>query len=325
MTAILPLERRGIPASRLVLGCMGLGGGWNSDPVTDEHYKQASETMEAALASGITMFDHADIYTMGKAEMVFGNALREHTGLRESIILQSKCGIRFSDGPDKPHRFDFSSEHILSSVDGILSRLKTDYLDILLLHRPDPLMEPEEVADAFEKLIAAGKVRHFGVSNMGAGQIRLLQSACTVPLIVNQLELNLAHTDWIDQGVHINQHAGKDQIFPEGTLEFMRMENIQIQAWGPLARGLFTGAPLENQPDHIKDTAALVAELAEEKDTSPEAIVLAWLMKHPACVQPVIGTVNPVRIKACAKAIDLSLTREEWYRLYLASRGRPLP
>ncbi|MCZ8522797.1 MULTISPECIES: aldo/keto reductase [Paenibacillus] len=325
MNGTLALHHHGVEASRLVLGCMGLGGSWDREPFTQEHVKQAQEAVEAALAAGITMFDHADIYTMGKAEEVFGAVLKERPELRERILLQSKCGIRFEEGPGRPGRYDFSQEHILQSVDGILQRLGTEYIDILLLHRPDPLMEPEEVAEAFARLKSSGKVRGFGVSNMSGGQMRFLQSALDEPLLVNQLELNLAKLDWVDAGVHVNQAAGTGVSFPDGTLEYCRSEKVQVQAWGPLARGLFSGRDVSGEPESVQATAALVAELAEAKAVPAEAIVLAWLMRHPAGIQPVLGTVQPQRIAACAESLKVQLSREEWYSLYVSSRGQRLP
>lgn len=320
----IPIQQRGLAASRLVLGCMGLGGGWNDEPITEQHLAAAHAAVEAALEAGINMFDHADIYTRGKAEEVFGQVLKERPEWRERIVLQSKCGIRFADN-GIPGRYDFSKEHILRSVDGSLKRLGIEYLDILLFHRPDPLMEPEEVAEAMSALKSAGKVRAFGVSNMSAGQIRLLQAYSKEPFIVNQLEMSLAKIGWLDQGVHVNQNAAKEDIFPEGTLEYCRLENIQIQAWGPLAQGLFSGRDLSDQPASIRETAELVQAMANEKGTTREAIILAWLMRHPAGIQPVIGTANPERIRACGEAVNLTLTREEWYTLYVSSRGRALP
>ncbi|RJG22988.1 aldo/keto reductase family oxidoreductase [Paenibacillus thiaminolyticus] len=320
----IPIQQRGLAASRLVLGCMGLGGGWNDEPITEQHLAAAHEAVEAALEAGINMFDHADIYTRGKAEQVFGQVLKERPELREHIVLQSKCGIRFADN-GIPGRYDFSKEHILQSVDGSLRRLGVEYLDILLFHRPDPLMEPEEVAEAISALKSAGKVRAFGVSNMSAGQIRLLQAYSKEPFIVNQLEMSLAKIGWLDEGVHVNQNAAKEDIFPEGTMEYCRLENIQIQAWGPLAQGVFSGRGLSDQPASINETAELVQAMANEKGTTPEAIILAWLMRHPAGIQPVIGTANPERIRACGEAVNITLTREEWYTLYVSSRGRALP
>lgn len=322
----LPINQNGLNASELVFGCMGLGGGWDRQPIEPAHVKQTHEAVEAALASGINMFDHADIYTFGKAETVFGQVLKEKPGLREEIIIQSKCGIRFGDqASGLPTRYDFSKSYILDSVDGILSRLGIEHLDILLLHRPDPLMDPSEVGEAFHQLKASGKVRSFGVSNMSAGQIRLLQQHTDEKIIVNQLEMSLHKIGWLDTGVHVNQEAARQNTFPEGTLEYCQMENIQIQSWGSLAKGLYSGKNIENESESVKNTAALVQKLAEEKQTTPEAIVLAWLMRHPAGIQPVIGTANPDRIKASADAVTVTLTRDEWYTLYVSSRGVNLP
>ncbi|MNW42531.1 Oxidoreductase YdhF [compost metagenome] len=323
---VLPIHDHGLHASRLILGCMGLGGGWSRDPIQSEHVTQAQEAVETALANGIHMFDHADIYAFGKAETVFGQVLKEKPALREQMIIQSKLGIRFPDESNGiPARYDFSKDYILESVDGILSRLGLDYLDILLLHRPDALMDAREVAEAFHQLKASGKARYFGVSNMSAGQIRLLQNHCSEKLVVNQLELSLHKIGWLETGIHVNQDAARNNIFPEGTLEYCQMENIQLQAWGSLAKGLYSGASLQDASEHVKNTALLVNRLAEEKQTSREAIVLAWLMKHPATIQPIIGTTDPSRIKACAEAEIVKLSRDEWYALYVSSRGISLP
>jgi len=321
----IQLEKHGIEASRLVMGCMGLGGGWNQNPITVDDVKQAHQVVDAALSIGINMFDHADIYTFGKAETVFGQVLKERKELRENLLLQSKCGIRFEEGPGRPGRYDFSSDYIYSSVDGILGRLGVEYIDFLLLHRPDPLMEPEVVAEVIRELKEAGKVRYFGVSNMSAAQIKLLQFYSDEPLIVNQLEMSLAKLDWLETGVLVNQNESRNAHFSEGTLEYCHLENIQIQAWGSLAQGLFSGRNIDAQSQAIKDTAALVQELAEQKQTSPEAIQLAWLMRHPAGIQPVLGTTQPERIQKCGEALKLTLTREEWYSLYVSSRGSRLP
>lgn len=323
--AIMPLSRRNIPASRLVLGCMGLGGSWDDSPVTVEHVKQAHEAVDAALSVGINMFDHADIYTRGKAEKVFGQVLQERPELRDQIIIQTKCAIRFAEDNGVPGRYDFSKKHILSSVDRSLQRLGVEYLDLLLLHRPDPLMDPAEVAEAIDTLKASGKVRSFGVSNMHAGQISLLQAYSKEPFIVNQLQMSLHNIGWLDAGVQVNTPEARDNTFPEGTLEYCQLNHIQLQAWGPLDQGLYTVRPIDEMPDAVRETAAMVDRLAQAKETTPEAILLAWLMKHPAGIQPVIGTKNPDRIRACAGAELVELTREEWYALYVSSRGRALP
>ncbi|WP_046225673.1 aldo/keto reductase [Paenibacillus dauci] len=326
MNKIMPLAHRGISSSRLALGCMPFGGGWDQTPFTEEHVKEAEAAVDAALSIGITLFDHADIYTRGKAEQVFGRVLNNRPELRDQIVIQSKCGIQLGD-EELPGRFNFSKGHILDSVDGSMERLGTDYLDILLLHRPDPLVEPEEVAEAFASLKASGKVRYFGVSNMSAAQIAFLQQAIPDSFAVNQLEMSLGHLHFVDQGVHVNQAAGTAVNFAEGLMEYCRTQNIQLQAWGPLAQGKFSGRDVKDQPEHIQEAAKLVQQLANEKETTPEAIVLGWLMRHPAMIQPIIGTTNPQRIKACEDAERQSqlMTREEWYTLYVTARGESMP
>ncbi|WP_195576382.1 aldo/keto reductase [Paenibacillus sp. 1001270B_150601_E10] len=323
---VIPLQQHGFNTSRLVLGCMSFGGGWNNDPITDADMLKAEKGLDAALSIGINMLDHANIYTRGKAEEVFGRIFKAKPELREQLIVQTKCGIRFQEG-EVPGRYDFSKEHILSSVDASLKRLNTEYLDILLLHRPDPLMEPSEVAEAFGKLKAQGKVRAFGVSNMSVSQMRFLEHALSEKLIVNQLEMSLSHLHWLDQGVHVNQDAGTGVSFGEGIMEYCQMERVQLQAWGPLSQGRFTGRSVEQEPEHIQRTAALVKQLAEAKETTPEAIVLGWLMRHPAGIQPIIGSGNAERILACQDAEQQAklMTREEWYALYVAARGIHLP
>lgn len=260
----IPLQQREIDVSQLVLGCMGLGGEWDAAPITQEHVKQAHAAVEAALSIGINMFDHADIYTMGKAERVFGQVLRERKDLRSQIYIQSKCGIRFAEGAEIPGRYDFSTDHIRKSVDGSLQRLSIEYLDFLLLHRPDPLMDPQEVGETLQSLKTTGKVRHFGVSNMNAGQIQLLQSFCDEPLVINQLEMSLAKIGWLQTGVHVNQEVAAGNTFPNGTLEYLRLQGIQIQAWGPLAKGVFSGQSLGGQPNSVKATSQLVSQLAQQ-------------------------------------------------------------
>jgi predicted oxidoreductase len=320
----LPLSRYLADASPLIYGCMGLGGGWNKEAITQEHLKQTHNIIDATLENGINIFDHADIYTLGKAEEVFGQALLERPELREMIYLQSKCAIRFED-ESGPKRYDMSGEWIEQSVNNSLSRLKTDYLDLLILHRPDPLMQPEEVAQTLHALKASGKVRHFGVSNMQQHQMSLLQSCLNEPLVVNQIEMSLQQLGWLEEGVLAGNPQGKDVNFSAGTLEYCRLNSVQIQSWGSLAQGLFTGREITHEAVHIQQTAQLIASLAVEYQVSKEAIVLAWLMRHPANIQPVIGTTNIDRIKACTQASDIELTRAHWYALYVSSRGEELP
>lgn len=311
-------------ASRIVYGFMGLGGGWNTDPISSNEIKQAHQVVDSALESGINVFDHADIYTFNKAEQVFGEVLKARPELKEQLIIQSKCGIRFED-EHGPGRYDFSQQWINQSVDGILARLNIDCLDTLLLHRPDPLMQPEVIAETFNALISSGKVKHFGVSNMSQSQVHFLQHYLDQPLIANQIEISLKNLAWLDEAVTVGNPDGATVNFTSGTLEYCQMNNVQIQAWGSLCQGLFTGQSLENQPEHIAKTAQLVSQLAHQYNCSGEAILLAWLMRHPANIQPIIGTTNLKRIKDCSQAVNIELSREHWYQLYVSARGNSLP
>ena len=307
-----------LEVSRIGQGCMRL----SSDPAV------AVATIRAALDAGIRFFDHADIYGRGERERTFSAVWREFPGLRSQIVIQSKCGIRFAGdtGPNAPKRFDFSYEHILASVEGSLHRLGTDYLDILLLHRPDALVEPAEVARAFSALYQQDKVRYFGVSNHTPGQIELLRRWVDQPIVANQLQLSIAHTHLIDEGLVMNRADWPTPLRGEGTLDYCRLHDITIQAWTPLAAGMLTGKPLPETADpSVARTASLVAELAADKGVSREAIAIAWLLRHPAGIQPIIGTTNPSRIQAACQADGVTLSREEWYRLLIAGRGQELP
>ena len=306
-----------IKASRIALGCLTLSDNRN----------EAIAAIRAALDQDVNFFDHADIYGRGKREEVFAAIWGEIAGLRDKIILQSKCGIRIAGDPDgsSPARFDFSYEHIIQSVNGSLRRLKTDYLDILLLHRPDALVEPEEVARAFDRLQQEGKVRFFGVSNHTPLQIRFLQKYVDQPLVANQLQLSIVHTHLIDEGIVLNRSDYPEPTRGEGTLDFCLIHEITVQAWSPLAGGIVSGKPSPEPDERIEKAAALVAKMAEEKGVSKEAVVIAWLLRHPAHIQPVIGTMNPARITGACQADGIELTREEWYSLFDAGRGKRLP
>ena len=228
-------------ASRLVYGCMGLGGDWDSSPVTREHYTQARDVIETALENNITVFDHADIYTLTKAEQVFGQVLKDAPSLKDKMILQSKCAIRFEDEAG-PKRYDFSAKWITESVDGILSRLGIEQLDILLLHRPDPLIELSEVAQTIHDLQASGKIKHLGVSNMHGHQIAFLQSALDTPIVANQLEMSLAFRDWVEDGITTNSAHNRNMGYAPGTIEHCMLNKVQLQAWGSLAQGRYKNA-----------------------------------------------------------------------------------
>ena len=312
-----------IRTHRLVYGCMGLGGTWDTQPYGPREIDAAQAAIEAALEIGITAFDHADIYRNGKSEAVFGEVLARTPGLRSRILLQTKCGIHLPDGT-APGYYDLRAAHIVRSVEQSLTRLRTDVIDVLLLHRPDPLADPEEVAQALAALHRQGLVRHVGVSNMAAAQVAYLQAHLDLPLVVNQLQLSLAHRDWLEAGVLVNTRESGTLGFPLGTLEHCRRHRVGVQAWGPLAGGRFTGAP-QSAADHA--TAEHVAALAQRHGTTPEAIVLWWLQRHPARIAPVIGTARPERIRACGDAVRRApeLTHEQWYELWLTARGEPLP
>ncbi|WP_088817619.1 aldo/keto reductase [Kytococcus aerolatus] len=330
-------EVRDVRRADLLVGCMGLGGGWDAEPVTDEQVEQAGAVVEAALAAGLTWFDHADIYTRGKAEEAFGRALAERPGLRERIGLQSKCGILLPGeggvmcSGETHGRYDSSPEHVRRSLEGSLARLRTDHLDVLLVHRPDPLTHPGELGRTLDALVAEGLVRQVGVSNHSPAQVDRLQAGMSEPLVVNQLETSLAARGWVESGVLVNTDEGARVGFPHGALEQALAGGPRVQGWGALAQGRYSGRassatdPLEAARE--EQTARRVAALAAEHGTTPESIVLAWLQRHPARVAPVVGTTSPQRIAACADAAAgrVHLSRAEWYELWVTARGGPLP
>ncbi len=293
---------------RLIYGCMGLGGGWDTQPYAATDIASAEAAISAALEAGISAFDHADIYRYGKSEAVFGEILTRSAGLRERIVIQTKCGIRLPT-TDQIGHYDLRPDSIRSRVEESLARLRTDFVDVLLLHRPDPLAEPERIAEAFTDLHRQGLVRQFGVSNMSGPQIAHLQRHLDLPLVANQMEISLRRRDLIEA---------------PGTIEHCQAHGIGLQAWGPLAQGRFTQSPATPAEEA---TAALVAKLAEEKHTTPETVVLWWLRRHPARIAPVIGTTRPERIGACRDVVDRDpeLTHEEWYRLWVTARDAALP
>jgi predicted oxidoreductase len=315
-----PLGVSDLKVSQIGYGAMSIGGSWDNSPLTDSVRNSALQVLRTALDAGINFFDHADIYCNGKSEEVFSDLWKDTPHLRQQIYLQTKCGIRFTP----PHRFDFSHEHIVTSVEGSLKRLRTDYIDVLLLHRPDPLVEPEEVARTFDELQSAGKVRWFGVSNHTAAQMDLLRRYLHQPIVANQVEFNLIHTHLLDEGIVFNQNNPRIAR-NEGVIEYCRLHNITLQAWSPLATGKLTGKPYLKDGIHIQKTAELVAQMALEKGVQPEAILIAWILRHPAKIQPLLGTTNPRRILAACEAEKINLTREEWYSLFLTGRGEALP
>ncbi|HAV23806.1 MAG TPA: aldo/keto reductase [Bacteroidetes bacterium] len=320
------LPQSNLKVSSLIYGCMNIGGPWSPNPPDRATVDNALACVRTAVEGGINVFDHADIYGGGRSEEVF-SAVWSELGLKRSdVIIQSKCGIRRPGEPNaaSPHRFDFSFDHIVSSVDGILRRLKTDRLDILLLHRPDPLADPDEVARAFDHLRSNRMVHYFGVSNHNAAQIALLQRAVGVPLVANQLEFNLLHSDLIDEGVTVNDARQRATYRADGTLDYCRLNGISVQAYSPVAKGRLA-LPKRDDDERIQSTRQAVEHLAHHMGVSGEAVLLAWILRHPAKILPVIGTTRPDRITASLDALKIEMTREEWYSLYLAGRGRDLP
>lgn len=295
-----------ITTGAVALGCMRMG-------VLDE--KKVDEIMDSALENGVDFFDHADIYENGKAEEVFGEYLKRNKAIREKIVIQSKCAIH--DG-----QFDFSKEHILKSVDGSLKRLGVEYLDVLLLHRPDTLMEPEEVAEAFDELEAKGKVKYFGVSNQNMMQIELLKTAVKQPLIINQLQFSVTEAGMVTSGMNVNMKNPESVMHDGGILEYSRIKNMTIQTWSPFQHGFFGGNFVDNE--NFPHLNAALAKIGEKYNLTKTGVAAAWIMRHPANMQVVAGTMNPEHLTEICKAADVTLTRGEWYEIYRAA-GHRLP
>lgn len=293
-------------ASEISLGCMRL---------SKLTVKEARKLINTALEEKINFFDHADIYGGGRSEEVFSEAIDMKPSIREELIIQSKCGIRKG-------YYDFSKEHILNSVDGSLKRLKTDYLDVLLLHRPDALMEPEEVAEAFDILSSSGKVRHFGVSNENPMQIKLLSKYLNQKIIINQLQFGVMHTGIVEAGINVNMKNEASINRDDSVLDFCRLHDITIQPWSPFQYGFFEGVFLDN--DKFPELNKVVNKIAEDREVENTTIAIAWILRHPARMQPIVGTTNIDRLKSICKASKVELTRQEWYEIYRAA-GNKLP
>jgi len=276
---------------------------------------EAERFVKTSMELGANFFDHADIYGGGACEEIFAEAVGMNADVRERMILQSKCGIRKG-------MFDFSKEHILASVDGILKRLRTEYLDVLLLHRPDTLVEPEEVAAAFDALEQSGKVRHFGVSNQNPMQIQLLKKFVKQPLVANQLQLSVTNATMISQGFNVNMENASAVNRDGSVLDFCRLHDITIQPWSPFQYGFFEGVFLDNPK--FPELNAKIDEVAQAHGVSNTTIAIAWLLRHPARMQPVTGTMNLERLTDCCKAADVTLSRQEWYDIFRAA-GNVLP
>jgi len=310
-----PLGKSTLLSSRLAYGNMRAPATWNPAEATPERRAKGVLSHIAAYESGYTLFDTADIYCRGVCEQILGQTLREVRGMRERILIATKCGIRTpgDDKPDSPHRYDFSASHILWSADNSLKNLGVETIDLYQLHRPDLLMNPPEIAEAFEKLHRAGKVRHFGVSNFQPSFVRALAAFVAAPLLVNQVEV----------------HLGRLDCFYDGTLDQCIELNITPLAWSPLAGGwLGAGGSLDPKDAKLAAKTKLLEVLdktAAELGASRTAISLAWLMKHPSKIIPIVGSNNPANIREAARADSIELSRDQWYRILVAARGQPLP
>lgn len=302
----IDIGKSGFEASEIILGSMRIG---------EMSVKELSNYIDVAMGEGINLFDHADIYGRGYCEELFGKVLAERAGLRNNIKIQSKCGIR--DG-----YYDFSKEHILNSVDKSLKRLNTEYLDMLILHRPDTLMEPEEVAEAFDILKNSGKVNNFGVSNFNSMQIELLKKYVDEPILVNQMQFSIMHSGMINSGIQANS-LFEGSIDRDGSiLEYCRLNDITLQAWSPFQYGFFEGVFIDN--DRFTELNIVLDRIATEKNISKSALAVAWILRHPARMQTILGTTNPDRLKDICAASNIELSRSEWYEIYRAA-GNKLP
>ena len=301
----------GRESSSIVMGCMR---------IADKPVAKVEKVIIEAMQAGVNTFDLADIYGGGNSEVVFGVSIRDLGVPRKDYIVQTKCGIA-KDPEGKIGLFNFSEDYILSAVDKSLKRLNTDYIDVLLLHRPDTLVEPEEVASAFAKLKEAGKVNAFGVSNFSASQMELFRSY-GIEIAANQMQFSLGHTAPVDAGFNVNMYKSESVTRAGDSMEYCRVHNIPMQAWSPLQYGFFEGVFVGNEK--FPTLNAELNRLAEKYGATPTAIAFAWILRHPAFKQAVTGTTSPERMKEICLAGDIVLTREEWYSLYL-STGKVLP
>lgn len=307
---ISAMPQTDLNTSNVILGLMR---------ITELDDAEIRNLVSAARDAGINYFDHADIYGGERhgCERRFGDAVAFTPAEREAVVIQSKVGIR--DG-----YFDFSKQHILTTVDESLAALKLDYLDALLLHRPDTLVEPEEVAAAFDELHAAGKVRHFGLSNHTPGQTELLKKHVAQPLAINQVQLSITHSPIIAQGVAANMSGvAQSTSIDLGMLDYSRLNDITLQAWSPFQKGFFDGVFLGDR-ENFAELNDVIDELAAKYSVPVEAIAVAWITRHPANMQVVLGTTRIERVRDAALGSDLPFTREEWYRLFTAA-GHLLP
>ncbi len=306
-----------LKVTRLCYGAMRIAGGWDRDKVDAAAIERGIQSLEAAVDAGYNFIDHADIYGDTMSEAIHGLALKKHPDWRERLIVATKCGIRFEDEPPgTPHRYDFSGEHIRWSIDQSLKRLNLDRIDLYQLHRPDWLADPEEIAAALIDIHKAGKVRYFGVSNFRPSLVAALQSALPFPLVSNQVQIHLLRLD----------------CFEDGTLDQCLERKMTPLAWSPLAQGRIAAAfdDAKPLPDSERDAAAvarlrpLLKDIAQAYSATPLAVVLAWLLRHPSKIIPILGSVRPEAIREAVKADAIELDRDNWYRILRAARGKKL-
>lgn len=295
--------------SEIVLGMMR---------IEDKSVKEVEELVETALSVGINAFDLADIYGRGRCEELLGLVLKNRPDLREKMWIQSKCGIRIEEFT----YFDFSKDYIIKSVDGILQRLKIDHLDSLLLHRPDALMEADQVAEAFDLLYKQGKVRNFGVSNQNPMMMEFLKKDVKQPLAVNQLQLSAAFTPGFESGFHVNMEDSQAAMRDGSIFEYCKLHDVVIQAWSVLQFGYFKGNFVGNEK--FQALNQVLDRLAFKYGVTPSTIAISWILRYPAKIQAVVGTTNPKHLIEASQATNFSLTRKEWYEIYLAA-GNDLP
>lgn len=343
----------------LIYGCMTLGGSWGQESVPASQYDVAREAVYAAHRAGFELFDHADIYIGGASETLFGRILAEDALLRRAVRIQTKCGIKLpgNTGPQgSTVHYRLDRDSVRSSLEGSLQRLGVDHVERLFLHRPDPLTPLGETARALDELHREGLIGSVGLSNMTPHHVAAFQQLLSVPVTAVQIQMSLAHRDFVESQVLANHPEGTGVSFPGGLLAQCVADEIELQAWGAMAGGIYSGAPAPGatsapaassgedgmggaeaggaasssggvNEDPVRRTSALVEQLAQRMGVSREAVVVGWLLRHPYGIRPMVGTLNPQRIAACAQAPRAAelMTHEDWYALWTAARGRPLP
>lgn len=304
---MMNLGNANLAVSRVGIGCMRMGGCT---------VQQADAFVKETMDMGVNFFDHADIYAAGEAERIFGQVLAETPGLREKLVLQSKAGIV------PGVMYDNSKEHLINAADGILKRLQTEYLDVLLIHRPDALVEPDEVAEAFDELHRAGKVRYLGVSNHNSMQMELLASRLNQPLVTDQLQFSITNSNMVRSGMEVNMETDGAYDRDGSVLDYCRLKNITVQTWSPFQYGMFEGAFIGSEK--YPKLNEVLSRIASGRGVTPTTLSAAWILRHPAKMQLISGSMKAERQREICQAAELTLTKEEWYEIYLAA-GHILP